>query len=133
VISPATALILCRTSLYAAASVLYGCGCFVAFLAPQRLRQEISSPFRTAAVVALLASLAWLPIQAAIVGDSWTSAVAGATLLALSKTTGGTAWFVRCALALSACSVVLARPHARTALAVIAGLLMTSFALSGHA
>ena len=95
------ALILCRISFYAAATVLYGCGCFVAFLAPQRLRQEIRSPFRPAAVVALLASLAWLPIQAAVVGDSWTSALDGVTLLALSKTTGGTDWFVRCALALS--------------------------------
>ena len=127
------ALILCRISFYAAATVLYGCGCFVAFLAPQRLRQEIRSPFRPAAVVALLASLAWLPIQAAVVGDSWTSALDGVTLLALSKTTGGTAWFVRCALALSACSVVLARPHAKAALAVISGLLMASLALSGHA
>jgi copper resistance protein D len=127
------ALILCRISFYAAATVLYGCGCFVAFLAPQRLRQEIRSPFRPAAVVALLASLAWLPIQAAVVGDSWTSALDGVTLLALSKTTGGTAWFVRCALALSAFSVVLARPHAKAALAVISGLLMASLALSGHA
>ena len=130
---PTMALILCRISFYAAATVLYGCGCFVAFLAPQRLRQEIRSPFRPAAVVALLASLAWLPIQAAVVGDSWTSALDGVTLLALSKTTGGTAWFVRCALALSACSVVLARPHAKAALAVISGLLMASLALSGHA
>jgi len=127
------ALILCRISFYAAATVLYGCGCFVAFLAPQRLRQEIRSPFRPAAVVALLASLAWLPIQAAVVGDSWTSALDGVTLLALSKTTGGTAWFVRCTLALSAVGVILARPHAKAALAVISGLLMASLALSGHA
>src|ERR1700730_6423111 len=87
VISPATALVLCRISFYAAASVLYGCGCFVAFLAPPRLRQEIRSPFRTASVVALLASLAWLPIQAAVVGGGWTSALDCGTLLALSKTT----------------------------------------------
>jgi putative copper resistance protein D len=133
VISPVTALVLCRISFYAAASVLYGCGCFVAFLAPPRLSQEIRSPFRTASVVALLASLAWLPIQAAVVGGGWTSALDGATLLALSKTTGGTAWFVRCALALSASSVVLARPHATATRAVIAALLMASFVLSGHA
>ena len=74
------ALILCQASFYAAATVLYGCGCFVAFLAPQRLRQEIRSPFGTAGAVALLASLAWLPIQAAVVGDGWTSALDGATL-----------------------------------------------------
>ena len=131
-ISPTTALILCRTSFYAAASVLYGSGCFVAFLAPQRLRQEIRSPFRTAGVLALLASLAWLPIQAAVVGDKWTSALDLATLSALSKTTGGTAWFVHCSLALSA-FVILARPHASAARAVIAALLMASLVLSGHA
>ena len=132
-ISPATALVLCRTSFYAAASVLYGSGCFVAFLAPQRLRQEIRSPFRTAGVLALLASLAWLPIQAAVVGDNWASALDGATLSALSKTTGGTAWFVRCTLALSAFGVVFARPKASAARAVIAALLMVSLVLSGHA
>jgi putative copper resistance protein D len=133
VISPTTALIVCRTSFYAAASVLYGCGCFVAFLAPQRLRQEIRSPFRTAGVLALLASLAWLPIQAAVVGDNWTSALDWATLSALSKTTSGTAWFVHCILALSAFGVILLRPHASTARAVIAALLMASLVLSGHA
>jgi copper resistance protein D len=132
VISPTTALILCRTSFYAASSVLYGSGCFVAFLAPHRLRQEIRGPFRTAGVLALLASLAWLPIQAAVVGDNWTSALDFATLSALSKTTGGTAWFVRCTLALSAVGVILARPHASAARAVIAAFLMASLALSGH-
>jgi putative copper resistance protein D len=133
VISPATALVLCRTSFYAAASVLYGCGSFVAFLAPPRLGQEINSPFRTASIVALLASLAWLPLQAAVIGDGWTSALDYATLSALGKTTGGTAWLVRCALALSATGVVLARPHAKAAPAVIAALLMASLVLSGHA
>ena len=132
-ISPAIALIFCRTSFYAAASVLYGCGCFVAFLAPHRLRQEIRNPFRTAGVLALLASLAWLPIQAAVVGDKWTSALDFATLSALSKTTGGTAWFVHCSLALSVLGVILARPHASAARAVIAALLMASLVLSGHA
>lgn len=132
-IAPATALILCRASFDAAASVLYGCGCFVAFLAPPRLGQEISSPFRTAGVVALLASLASLPIQAAVIGSGWTSALDCATISALSKTTGGTAWLVRCALAVSASSVAFARPRARSALAVIAALLMASLALSGHA
>jgi putative copper resistance protein D len=87
-------LVLCRTSFYAAASVLYGCGSFVAFLAPPRLGQEINSPFRTASIVALLASLAWLPLQAAVIGDGWTSALDYATLSALGKTTGGTAWLV---------------------------------------
>jgi putative copper resistance protein D len=133
VTSPATALVFCRISFYAAVSVLYGCGCFVAFLAPPRLGQEISNPFRTPGVVALLASLAWLPIQAAVIGDGWTSALDWATLSALSKTTGGTAWFVRCALALSITSVILARPHARAARAAIGALLMASLVLSGHA
>jgi copper resistance protein D len=133
VISSTTALVLCRISFYAAANVLYGCGCFEAFLAPPRLGHEISSPFQTASVVALLASLAWLPIQAAVIGGGWTSALDCATLSALSKTTGGTAWFVRCALALSITSVSFARPHARAARAVIAALLMASLVLSGHA
>ena len=132
-ISPGMALVLCRTSFYAAATVLYGSGCFVAFLAPLRLKQEIRSPFRTAGVLVLLASLAWLPIQAAVVGDNWTSALDGATLSALTKTTGGTAWFVRCTLALSALGVVLAKPHAFAARAMIAALLMASLVLSGHA
>jgi copper resistance protein D len=132
-ISPTMALVLCRTSFYAAASVLYGSGCFVAFLAPQRLRQEIRSPFRTAGVLALLAGLAWLPVQAAVVGDNWTSALDWGTLSALSRTTGGTAWVVRCALALAAFGVILAKPHASATRAVIAALLMASLVLSGHA
>src|SRR5260370_16821828 len=74
-ISPATVLVLCRISFYAAASVLYGRGCFVAFLAPPRLGQEISSPFRTAGVVPLLATLPCFPTHAPVIGDGCTSAL----------------------------------------------------------
>jgi putative copper resistance protein D len=138
VISPETALALCRLFFYAAAVVLYGAGCFMAFIAPSRLGREIGAAtgagIQTAGFVALAASLAWLPIEAAVIGGGWRSAVDGATLSALAfGTTIGTAWMVRFGLALLTAAVPVARPHAGRIHTVLAALLLASLTLSGHA
>lgn len=137
-IAPETALALCRLFFYAAAVVLYGAGCFMAFLAPSRLGREIGAAtgagIQTAGFVALAASLAWLPIEAAVIGGGWPSAVDGATLLALVfGTTIGTAWMVRVGLALLTATLLVARPGAGGTQTVLAALLLASLALSGHA
>jgi copper resistance protein D len=131
VISPATALALCRLSFFGAATVLHGSGCFVAVLAPPPLAREIGGWQRAAGLLALMASFAWLPLEAAVIANGWTSALDRATLSTLIfHTSAGTAWLIRLGLSLL---VLLARPHRGAARAVIAALLLASLALSGHA
>lgn len=137
-IAPETGLALYRLFFSAAAIVLYGAGCFIAFIAPPRLGQEIDaatgSGLRTAGVVAFAASLAWLPIEAAVIGGSWRSAINGTTLSTLAfGTMIGMAWMARAGLALLTIMALVARPHARRIHAALSALLLASLALSGHA
>ncbi|WP_162375472.1 copper homeostasis membrane protein CopD [Ancylobacter sp. TS-1] len=137
-IAPETGLALCRLLFSAAAIVLYGAGCFFAFLAPLRLGREISAAagagIRIAGVVSFAASLSWLPVEAAVIGGGWPSAIDGPTLSALAfHTMIGTAWMVRVGLALLAAALFIARPRAGRGQAMIAAALLASLALSGHA
>ncbi|MFG1456686.1 copper homeostasis membrane protein CopD [Xanthobacter sp. VTT E-85237] len=136
--APETALALCRLLFSAAAIVMYGAGCFIAVVAPPRLGLKMSAAagagMRVASVVAFAASLAWLPLEAAVIGGGWPSAIDGPTLSALAfGTVIGTAWMVRVGLALLAAAVFLARPRARRGQAVLAALLLASLAFLGHA
>src|ERR1700724_1673191 len=104
-IAPHVALALIRLCCEAAAITAYGVSGFIACIAPKRLGQTIaaSSNFLIVAAssFAVLSTLAWLPIEAAMIGDSWQSAVDRSTLSALLWDTAiGNAWLVRLALAL---------------------------------
>lgn len=137
-ISPETGLALCRLFFSAAATVLYGAGCFFAFVAPPPLGRAIGAATRvnikTAGFIAFAASLAWLPVEAAVIGGGWSSAIDGATLSELVfGTTIGTAWMIRVGLALLTAAAFVARPRASRVHAVLAALLLASLALSGHA
>ena len=136
-IAPHVALPLARLCFDTAAIAAYGISGFIAWVAPKRLGQAIaaSSNFLIVAAgsLALLSTLAWLPIEAAVIGDSWQSALDRGTLSALlCDTAMGKAWLVRLALSLLLTGALLWRstPIVRLALS---GLLLASLALTGHA
>jgi putative copper resistance protein D len=136
-IAPHVALPLARLCFDTAAIAAYGISGFIAWVAPKRLGQAIaaSSNFLIVAAgsLALLSTFAWLPIEAAVIGDSWQSALDRSTLSALlCDTAMGKAWLVRLALSLLLAAALLWRstPIARLALS---GLLLASLALTGHA
>jgi putative copper resistance protein D len=136
-IAPHVALALVRLCFDAAAIAAYGISGFIAWVAPKRLGEAIaaSSNFLIVAAssFAVLSTFAWLPIEAAVIGESWQSALDRGTLSALlCDTAMGKAWLVRLALSLLLAAALLWRstPIARLALS---GLLLASLALTGHA
>ena len=136
-IAPHVALALVRLCFDAAAITAYGISAFIAGIAPKRLGQAIaaSSNFLVVAAssLAVLSTFAWLPIEAAMIGDSWQSAVDRNTLSAiLCDTAIGKAWLVRLALSLLLAAALPWRSAFIVRLA-LSGLLLASLALTGHA
>lgn len=135
-IAPHVALALVRLCFDAAAIAAYGVSGFIACIAPKRLGQAIaaSSNFLIVAAssFAVLSTLAWLPIEAAMIGDSWQSAVDRSTLSALCDTAIGKAWLVRLALSLLLMTALPWRSASIVRLP-LSGLLLASLALTGHA
>jgi len=136
-IAPHVALALVRLCFDAAAITAYGISAFIAGIAPKRLGQAIaaSSNFLVVAAssLAVLSTFAWLPIEAAMIGDSWQSAVDRSTLSALLCGTAiGKAWLVRLALSLLLAAALPWRSAFIVRLA-LSGLLLASLALTGHA
>jgi putative copper resistance protein D len=136
-IAPHVALALVQLCFDAAAIAAYGVSGFIAWIAPNRLGQAIaaSSNFLIVAAssLAVLSTLAWLPIEAAVIGESWQSAVDRSTLSAiLFDTAIGKAWLVRLALSLLLMAALPWR-SASIASLVLSGLLLASLALTGHA
>jgi putative copper resistance protein D len=136
-IAPHVALALVRLCFDAAAIAAYGVSGFITWIAPNRLGQAIaaSSNFLIVAAssLAVLSTLAWLPIEAAMIGDSWQSAVDRSTLSAiLCDTAIGKAWLVRLALSLLLMAALPWRSGSIVRWA-LSGFLLTSLALTGHA
>jgi copper resistance protein D len=136
-IAPHVALALVRLSFDAAAITAYGVSGFIACIVPNRLGQVIAVSSNFVIVIAtslaVLSTLAWLPIEAAMIGDSWQSAVDRSTLSALLFDTAmGKAWLVRLALALLLTAALPWRSASMIRLA-LSGLLLASLALTGHA
>ena len=136
-IAPHVALALVRLCFDAAAIAAYGVSGFIAWVAPKRLGEAIEASSNllivAASSLAVLSTFAWLPIEAAVIGDSWQSAVDRSTLWALlCDTAMGKAWLVRLALSLLLAAALSWRsaPIVRLALS---GLLLASLALTGHA
>jgi putative copper resistance protein D len=136
-IPPHVALALVRLCFDAAAIAAYGISGFIAWVAPKRLGQAIAASSNlliiAASSLAVLSTFAWLPIEAAVIGNSWQSAVDRSTLSALlCDTAMGKAWLFRLALSLLLAAALSWRsaPIVRLALS---GLLLASLALTGHA
>ena len=136
-IAPHVALALVRLCFDAAAITAYGVSGFIACIAPKRFGQEIaaSSNFLIVAAcsLAVLSTLAWLPIEAAMIGENWQSAVDRSTLSTLLCDTAiGKAWLVRLALSLLLTAALPWRSASIVRL-VLSGFLVASLALTGHA
>jgi putative copper resistance protein D len=136
-IAPHHALALVRLCFDAAAITAYGLSGFIAWIAPKQLGQAIaaSSNFLIVAAssLAVLSTLAWLPIEAAMIGESWQSAVDRSTLSTLLCDTAiGKAWLVRLVLSLLLTAALPWRSASIVRLA-LSGLLLASLALTGHA
>jgi putative copper resistance protein D len=136
-ISPHVALALVRLCFDAAAITAYGVSGFIAWIAPKRLGQVIAASTNFLIVAAsslvVLSAIAWLPIEAAMIGESWQSAVDRSTLSALLyDTTIGKAWLVRPALALLLTAALPWRSASIVRLA-LSGFLLATLALTGHA
>jgi putative copper resistance protein D len=135
-IAPHVALALVRLCFDAAAITAYGVSGLIAWIAPKRLGQAIaaSSNFLIVAAssLAVLSTIAWLPIESAMIGESWQSAVDRSTLSALLCDTAiGKAWLVRLALSLL---LTAALPWRSASVRVaLSGFLLASLALTGHA
>jgi putative copper resistance protein D len=136
-IAPHVALALVRLCFDAAAIAAYGTCGFIVGIAPKRIGRAIaaSSNFLIVAAssLAVLSTFAWLPIEAAMIGESWQSAVDRSTLSALVCDTAiGKAWLVRLALSLLLMAALPWRSASIVRL-VLSGFLLASLALTGHA
>jgi putative copper resistance protein D len=135
-IAPHVALALVRLCFDAAAITAYGVSGFIVRIAPKRLGQAIAASLNflivAASSLAVLSTIAWLPIEAAMIGESWQSAIDRSTLSALLCDTAiGKAWLVRLALSLLLTAALPWR-SASVRLA-LSGFLLASLALTGHA
>lgn len=136
---PDAALALCRFLHDAAGMLIWGaCGYLAVFVQPE-LAQDVERRLRPilviAAVLAVAATAAMLPIEAAAIGEGWGDALAPSTLGdVLFETSVGHAWGVQAwaALLLLAAAVIPVR-HRLGAMTAAAGLVLASLALTGHA
>ncbi|OLP61743.1 hypothetical protein BJF93_08950 [Xaviernesmea oryzae] len=129
---------LARLLAYGAAFHLWGAQAYLAWLVPTPLRLQLAkrlSPFtRSAAIVALAAILAQLPLRGAVLGEDWSAAISPSILSALLwQTPLGAAWAAQVLTALIVATAACARPAGSKALALAGALLLAGFTLSGHA
>lgn len=136
---PDAALILGRFVYDGPAVLLWGAGGFLAVLVPQplaaRIGARLSPAFTVAAVFAVAAALATLPMRAAMLGDGWSDALDPTTLHGvLFETDLGPAWLVQLAAALVAAGAAFVPKRWRTATFALGGAAMlASLPLVGHA
>lgn len=136
--SAAAALALCRFGRDAAALLLWGASAFLAWFVPRDLAAAVAERlggWDAAVAVALVATAAELPAEAASIGDGWRDALDPGMIGSVLVDTGaGRAWAAQAAAALLlslACAAAPRIRHAATALA--SALLLAGLALAGHA
>ncbi len=137
--SIAAAIAVCRFVQDTAALLLWGASAYVLWLVPERLARTLRPNLRVGAGVAvtlaIAATAAELPIEAASVGDGWRDAldptVIGAVLI---DTSGGQAWMVQAVAAgfLVLSCLVPSRPRL-FGIAGAAALMLVGLSLTGHA
>jgi putative copper resistance protein D len=122
---------------YLALMLIFGSSAFLWKIAAPGLRVRLDRrlvlSLRMAALLALLTTLAGLPLQAAEIVGSWQAAVDPAVLQKLLHTAIGQAWLSRTLLALLLVLSMKRQPgHVRGVL-VSSAILLASLALNGHA
>jgi len=123
---------------YLALMLVFGSSVFLWKIAAPGLCVQIDRRLmltaRMAALLALLTALAGLPLQAGEIVGSWQAAVDPAVLQKLLSTAIGQTWLLRVLLALLLLAVsMLRQPGRLRGVAIGAGVLLASLALSGHA
>jgi len=132
------ALAACRLGHYAALTFIFGAAAFLRLLAGPTLAAPIGRvlhrPIRLAILLAAATTWLWLPLQAAEIGGGWDSAGDPDTLSAVLFDTGfGQVWIGRAILAVLLLVLVAGWRRRMGALALVAGLLLASLSLVGHA
>ena len=133
------ALAVCRLGHYAALTFIFGAVAFLRLMAGPVLAAPIGRalrlPIRLAILLAAATTWLWLPLQAAEIGGGWDCAADPGTLSAVLLDTGfGQVWIGRAILAVVLLLVLVAGWQRRMgALALVAGLLLASLSLVGHA
>ena len=137
--STAVVLAFCRFGLDAAALLLFGSSAYLAWLVPRPFADEVAArtgrATAAAVLVALVSTVARLPVEVATIGDGWRDAVDPTQVIGvLQDTSVGQAWTAQAAAAtlLALVQAVPARWRL-TATAPAAGLLLASQSLGGHA
>jgi putative copper resistance protein D len=141
-IEPGTALIVARALVFCTSAFVFGASALLVMFSNNALARPLwrtLKPWVSGASAILLAALILtLPIQSAIAGEGWSDATSPEILAALSlETAGGGAALVRIGLAalLVAGLTFMSRTSRDGPLqtASLSGLLVASFALTGHA
>ena len=137
-IEPSTALVLARFVFDIAALFLWGAGLFAWLLAPGPLGKETWQRLAVARNVAVLAIvgavLLMLPTRAAGLGNGWLSALdSGLVWLMLWNTSIGSSWLVQARISLVLLGLVAVNMGGPARTATLAGLLLLSTVLTGHA
>jgi putative copper resistance protein D len=134
---PDTILLVLRFLRYGAAMLLWGGGLYLALLASPGLAARISPRLARRSVVAtvLLAAViaVRLPLQAASFGEGWADAVRPEMLGAVLGTRAGAAWLADASLVLLLLAAAWLDRCRLILTTAIAGLLLASSALTGHA
>jgi len=133
------ALILCRFAHFSAAMFLWGGAVFGGWLVPDAMRPVLASyerrVFPALVLVVVATSLLWLGLEAGIASDGWAAAFDPATIAALlDETDFGRVWTLRLLIAAGlAASLFLRGRPARAGRMALAGLMLASLGLVGHA
>jgi putative copper resistance protein D len=133
------AFIVCRLLHFAAAMTVFGVGVFQSALAPPDLRRSLARPLwrlvAAASLILAVTMVGWPMLEAGEVGEGWADVYDPQIVMSvLLDTDFGRVWCWR--LGLAAVLIVLAfvdRRPSRPMLAVLAGLLLGSLGLIGHA
>ncbi len=134
-----TAPAFCRFVHFLAAMFAFGASAYLRLYAPVDLRRALAPRIKPLAVAASLIALAtaglWLSLEAASMADEWSAAAdPGVIATVLADTAFGRAWMLHLALAAALAVAALFQPRDRwTSFAILAGLVLASLALVGHA
>lgn len=139
--TPEAALVVVRTATLAAAALLWATNALIWLNGPhetRKLARAFHRPLALGASGLLLAALAGVPVLAALAGEGWSDAASPAQWATLAQQTlSGQAAAIRLVLAailfISAQASLAETPGRGCANAVLAGGIIATFALTGHA